>query len=251
MTQKRSGSRIETFTHRKTGRSADVRLEKRSGLFFAEIPVGPGIPPDTTESRDVREVRNWLEEKLATTTNDFVLDWQPVVEVAHSDGDRGWSRRETNDAGVRVYFERYWIALTPDQTEWRKLAWEHGDEEHSGYLEPEHRYAASERYRPGPEGERRTEREWRRGFKEADKVFKIPFFEPNPGGDPRSYLPYTPALWAGLEGILAAIKDARAGVAKLIGTKAGLAVLNEIGSGKATLQLTSGEPPKKKRGARG
>lgn len=202
-------------------------------MFHTTIDTA-GIP-ETFEDRDGSKVRAWLSEHLKVSTDDFVLDWKPVVELTVTKGRmRSYGRDKDHEAGLMLKFERYWLALTPTKDEWRKIAWELGDPESPSALEPNECYPQSERFRDGPNMPKveRPSWHWR------DRPFRLPYFEGD-SNEPTHYIEYTPEVWAGLLEVLRVIENARVAIGEIVGTKTGLVTLAEVGAGKIPLMLSA------------
>lgn len=244
----RSGAVVETFEHDKTKRVAQIRLEKSSGYFHTVIETA-GVP-ETFESTELSKVRSWLREQLKTTSDDFILEWKPVIELHTTKGDRGYgrSRDEQHEGGLRLSASRYWLALTPNQHEWRKIDWGQGDEDSPNVVPAAERYALSERYANGPKLPDHLAID--RWGSRREKPFRLPYHEAD-RDEPKYVIEYKAELWEGLMHIIRTLGDMRKTIGEMVSTKTGLAVLAEIGAGSAQLMLTSGPTTAKpKRGGK-
>jgi Ni/Co efflux regulator RcnB len=118
----RKGAVVEKVTHPDTQRTAPIRLDKGSMVFFAELGEGPSYT--SAESKDGREVRDWLMYHLAKSTAEQRLEWIPVVHVddsldSYRYGDDDDDAASMKKAECSVKIERFFLALTHDKKEWR------------------------------------------------------------------------------------------------------------------------------------
>jgi len=74
-------------------------------------------------------------------------------------------------------------------------------------------------------------------------AFKLPSFAEGSSRD-KVIFAYTPDVWKALLLLIRQIKEMRKTLGELVGTKQGVAVLAEIGTGKATLALAPGPKAK-------
>lgn len=234
MRNQRKGAIIERVEHHTTKRTGVIRLDKRGMWFFArEVDGDVNSPP--FESKDGSAVREWLMKQLARTTADDRLEWLPVVKIEYGGEKKGRYRDESQVHGESMELEvnRFYIALSKDKREWRKLTWEECEPNSSTVLPENDRYAASERFRDGPRAEQQ-------GYRKPDP-FRLPQFNDGGGyGDSTTYLPFTADLWRGLLQVCKQIAAARSTLKELVGTKQGVGVLGEIGAGKSQLLLAAG-----------
>jgi len=224
------GQVVEKVEHQTTKRVGVLRLHKPSMTFFArENDNEVDEPP--FKSKDGREVRNWLLEQLARTTAANNLDWLPVVKITHggTESHRYRDMEEFNGESLEVEFDRFFIALTNDQREWRKLPWSSCDPESSTMLADEQRYAASNKYAEGPKSP---------NLSSYNRPFQLPHFEGRKDGE--VVLRWTPELWEGLLKIVKQIRAARKLIATTVGTKDGLAELTALGAAKKQFLLSPG-----------
>ena len=233
----RKGAVQERFVHPVTKREAVIRLDRRAFVFFATIETAAGVD-ETFESKDGREVREWLREQLSRTTNECVIEWVPVVQI-NDDSDGGTRRRNYREedyvAGEKMELTvlRYYIGLTPNQQAWHRLRWEQWHQDSPTRVEPGLAFAQSKRWRDGPKMPVGHQ-------SHRDRTFTLPFFDDGWNGGTCTYLPYTEELWDGLTALLAGLAQARATLRALIGTKQGIARLQHVGAAASTLLL---EPP--------
>ncbi len=226
------GAIVEKVESRKTHRTGVIRLDKRSMEFWARAD-----DTDTTQepfvSKDGREVRAWLLKQLDRTSEADRLEWIPVVQVSYG-GESSHRYREDHTTGhsLKVEMDRYWLALTHDKREWRKLPWDSCDPDSPVVVPENDRYAASRRYAEGPASQ---------SLGENTKAFRLPSFKSSYYSGRDTVLEYTPELWKGLLAVIEAIKTARGTIEQMLGTKQGVAVVAEIGAGKAQLLLQSGK----------
>jgi hypothetical protein len=231
MIPKRAGAVVETIVHPKTKREARMRLDKRTMWFH--VTIGDGEAREYFESKDGTAVRQWAMGRLALTTDETKLDWKAVIEVAVS-GSESWRTRydspSKRDESVKISINRYWVALTSDETEWRSIQWEQGDDDSPTAIEPALRYAQSREFWPGPKSKKIGS-----GF-HMQKPFTIPYFD----GGGKSYLPYDPMLWAGLVEMCDTVKRAMDTMQNIIQSKRGMATLKAVGAGKQQFLLNPG-----------
>lgn len=231
MARERKGAIVEKFVHDTTKREAVIRLDKGPMIFFTQIEGAGGII-ERFEDKDGRVVREWLRKELAHTTDAMDMTWLPVIEVRVSDGDRyGRGRGDDERASEKIDLEidRYYIATTPNKQEWRKLKWAEADPASATKIEDGLMYAQSDRFKNGPK--------WKPVASDYYGRNDKPFVLPSMGDGGRSYVEYTPELWAGLQHVLATLKHARTEIEKLIATKQGFARLTAIGNGTQQLQI--------------
>lgn len=225
------GAVVEWVEHRNTKRRAPIRLDKSSMTFFAWEKVEDMPTIDPFHSKDGGEVRAWLYKQLARTSGADALDWQPVIDVrAH--GDRKYRYRDDDDGDgqeIEVEIARYWIALTRDGREWRKLKWAACDPDSAGTIPESERYAASDRYADGPKAVATSSYV-------KPTVFRLPSVGERGG---RNVLLYTPELWRALKMVVKQVEASRRILQDLVGTKAGIATLAEVGAGKTPLQIAA------------
>lgn len=224
------GAIVERVEHHKTKRQGVVRLDKGSMTFFAwENDNDRQVEPFTSSSG--AEVRRWLLDQLARTTDGMRLDWVPVVEIEQGEGRTYYSRHQQDlDESLAFTASRYFIALTLDKREWRRLKWEECDPESPAALAEQDRYAASTKYDEGPKSKE---------LNRYTKAFTLPHFSDR-GHSAKVVLPYTHELWAGLCLVAQHVADSRKMLSEVLGTRQGVARLAEIGAGRAQLLLTPG-----------
>lgn len=221
------GAIVEKIEHRVTKRTGVIRLDKRSMTFFArEDDANPLIEPFA--SKNGAEVKNWLKTQLSHTTVQDQLEWIPVIRIENDSEPRHRYRDQAQLHGEKldVDFERFYVALTRDEREWRRLPWEACNPDSTGFIEENDRYAQSHRHYCGPKHDSVI-----RGL---DKPFRLPSFD----GD-KATVKYTPELWQGLLLILKQITGARETLTQMIGTKSGIETVAEIGAGKTPLLLAA------------
>lgn len=229
------GPIVEKVEHPQTKRVGVIRLYKGSMSFFARETDGdPQQPPFV--HKDGGKVREWLLQQLARTTEGAGLEWLPVVEIVHGGERRHRYRDETQAHGesMALEFRRYFIALTLDKREWRRLPWESADPESATALADAERWAASDHYDKGPRHPRVLE-----GGAYPTKAFRLPHFSDNYNGQ-KVVIAYTPDLWRGLLMVNAQIAASRKALERFVGTKDGVAMVAELGAGTRQLLLGSG-----------
>lgn len=229
------GAIVKHVEHTVTKRTGVIRLDKRHMWFFAR-ENDLDLLTEPYAAKDGGDVEAWLLLQLKHTSADNNMEWIPVVAIEHG-GDshhyyRDSSQQEQSES-IDVTLKRYFIGLTRDEREWRKLDWEECDPASSTCIPDNERYAASRKYGIGPKGDRSS----------FEKPFRLPHFTERGSGD-KIVVAFAPELWAGLVLIVKQIKLARENIAKLVGTKEGVATLAEIGTGRTPLLLTA---PKEKK----
>lgn len=226
--KKLRGAVVEWVEHKKTKRRAPIRLDKSSLTFFA-WENDTDRQGDPYASKDGREVRLWLEKQLSYTTDSSTMTWIPAVRVEYG-GERRWRYRDEQQVhgeNVKLEINRFYVGLTRDEREWRRLPWEACDPKSSTFIPENERYAASTPQGEGPKSPK---------INDHNKPFRLPHYTRD--GD--AILQYTPELWKGLLTLIKQIELARVTLVDLVGTKEGVTALKDLGSGHATLQLTSG-----------
>lgn len=231
------GAIVERVEHPITHRKSNLRLDRRSMWFFArEDESDPRAEPFAAKDGD--KVRAWLLEQLSRTSAAEALEWQPVIEIEHGGDSHHYFRddsKQEHSESLSVKAKRYWIALTHDQREWRKLKWEEADEESSTCIAAPDRYSASSKYADGPKADSA-------GTYASHRIFRLPSFDEKHDGS-KVVIAFTPEIWLALQQICGHLKAMRQTLGELVGTKKGVAVLAEIGSGKSQLLLG---PPKQR-----
>lgn len=225
------GAVVEWVEHRSTKRRAPIRLDKSNMTFFAWEKVEDMPTIDPFHSKDGGEVRAWLYKQLARTSDADRLEWLPVIEV-RAKGERAYRYRDDDDGKgeeIEVNVSRYWLALTRDKREWRKLRWVECDPESAGAIPEDDRYAASSRYADGPKAVSTN-------HYTTPTVFRLPSVG---GRGERNVLHYTPELWRALMMVVKQVEASRKILQDLVGTKAGIATLAEVGAGKTPLQIAA------------
>ncbi|SRR6266516_1131673 len=225
------GAIVEKIEHPTTKRAGVVRLDKRSMTFFAREDDSD-LTAEPFASKDGAKVHAWLRVRLGHTTQKDRLDWVPVIEIKNDSKSGYRYRGEENMHGEQldVEIDRFWIALTQDEREWRKITWVEGDLKSSGSIPENDRYAQSRRFGQGPKSTELTS--W-------NKPFVLPSFL----REGQVVVPYTPELWKGLLQVIRQIAATRELLKEMIGTKDGIAAVTEIGAGRQTLRLAQ---PKEK-----
>lgn len=219
------GAIIERVEHPKTKRCGVVRLDKGSMTFFArEDDTDARIDP--FHSDDGSAVRSWLLKQLGRTTGENNLTWVAVIEIDVGEGGSYYDRDDDDEdtkrqASMKVEITRYWIALTKDQREWRKLKWNEANPDSPTCIPDDERYASSENYRDGPKADPNK-------IRYGHGVFRLPSFANKRGGG-ETVLPYTIELWAALAEIVENVKASRKTLNDLLMTKEGLGTLHQIG----------------------
>jgi Ni/Co efflux regulator RcnB len=233
----RKGAVVEKVTHPDTQRTAPIRLDKGSMVFFAELGEGPSYT--SAESKDGREVRDWLMYHLAKSTAEQRLEWIPVVHVddsldSYRYGDDDDDAANMKKAECSVKIERFFLALTHDKKEWRVLTWAECADDSATQLADDDRYTASKKFRDGPAVETVSR------FRDREKAFGLPYFEKGSHGG-STYLRYTPELWAGLVAVVDRVEETRRQLRVLVSTKKGIESVFALGSGNGALMLGAGE----------
>lgn len=227
------GAIVEHVEHPKTLRKAVIRLDKRSLTFFAR-EEDTELQTEPFASKDGSAVRNWLMERLKFATDDQKMDWVPVIEIEQSGEESRGQYRDTpeqHSQSLQVEIDRYYIGLTHDQREWRKLEWAQCDPKSAKHIPENERYGQSRKYGMGPKSP---------DISDSNKPFRLPSFDDGYRRD-KSVLLYTPGLWAGLMEIMLTLKNSRKTLKELLTTKDGISTIAEIGAGKAVLQLNPGK----------
>lgn len=229
------GAIVEWVEHSKTKRRAAIRLDRGSMTFWARADEAD-LQSEPYTSQKGSEVRAWLLKQLAFTTDENIMEWVPVVKIEHGGERRHRYRDEAQTFGdsLSVEIDRFYLGLTRDQREWRKLRWESCDPTSLTVVPENERYAASDRYAEGPKSEKLNK------VYGTEKPFRLPSFKDKYQGE-ETVIPYTPELWAGLLLIVEQMERSRKTLRELVGTKAGIARLAEVGAGHVPLQLM---PPK-------
>lgn len=219
--KERKGAKIEVIEHR-SGLISEVRFEKSSGTFFAEVG------PDYVEGKELNDVRNRVRSLLGKLG---MIEWTPVVDVNTSSNRYGYrGKKDEIQADINIEVERYWLGQTPGGRI-VKLEWQKGDEESSTCLKPEDRLNAAEDFN----GMGQNTYAMRRG--EPPKRVKLVL----PYKDGKSnLLHYTPELWASLLDIVARIDLDSRTLDKLVNTKEGVKALTERGA-RALIPAKTGE----------
>lgn len=231
------GAVVERVTHPKTLRESVIRLDKRSMTFYA-WEVDQDTTRDPYQSKDGAEVRHWLMEQLKHTTDAGNLEWVPVVKVEYGGSPRHRYRDETEIEGqeVSITVDRFYLALTRDKREWRRLDWRQCASDSATAIPEAERYAASSKHGMGPKHPDAQKPGYLRR-----EVFTLPSFSDG-YESATAYFPYTTELWTGLTLLVEQVKQVRQAIGKIVGSKQGLTRLAEIGAGRQPLLLT---PPQK------
>lgn len=230
----RKGAIVDRIADDTTGRASVVRLDKGSMTFYAEL--GEGETYTSAESKDGRAVADWLRAHLARTEKAERLTWLPVIEINDSsreDGRYSSGRRAVElRARCSVEIGRYYLALTHDKAQWKKLSWEQCDPDSPARLTDDELFGASADFRPGPKAADGTRRE----------AFTIPHFKGghNYYGD-EIIVAYTPELWAGFRAVVAAIEGSRVQLSTMLKSKNGIATIEAAGVAGGVLALTDGK----------
>jgi len=232
------GGIVEWVEHRVTKRRAPIRLDKGRMMFWAR-PVDGDETVKPFSSTEGRKVRDWLMEQLARTTEADRLEWVPVIAINHERDRHGYYREEpeVKQADLSLKVERYWIALTKDEREWRKLAWAACDPRSSGCVPDNDRYSQSSEYDYGPKSDQ---------LSYHTKPFILPSYRGSRRARESTVLPYTAELWAGLLLLIKQIKSSGKTLEDLVGSKAGMEVMMELGAGTKVLSLSDGNAKGKK-----
>lgn len=227
------GARVTKVTHYKTKREGWVMLDKADMTFWAT--AGEGDSALYFESKDGREVERWLETNLGKALETDRLEWKPVAKVKIK--TNSW-REEEDGVEFEIEIDRYWVALTKDRREWRHLPWDACDPESSTMVADLDRFGQSTFHGKGPKHEACLDSTARPSWQTKEK----PMVFPHMTGDV-SYVWWTPELWAGLNEIIAQVKSARAALKQMLGTKAGLETVTQVGAGKLPLRITATASP--------
>lgn len=225
------GAIVEWVEHDKTKRRAPIRLDKSSMTFFARED-DTDVTKEPFASKDGGDVRRWLKQRLALTTNENNIEWQPVIKVKHGGepAHRYREMEEFNGESIEVEIDRLWMGLTRDGYEWRTLRWVQADPESPACVPENERYAVSSKHGLGPKNPRLREAGTR------EEAFRLPSFETRYGGS-TAYLRYTPELWQGLLVIVRTIAESRKTLKDLLGTNKGIEQVAAIGAGRQQLLL--------------
>lgn len=232
----RKGAIVDRVTDVTTGRDGVVRLDKSRMIFFAELGNEREETYTSAESTDGGAVKRWLAAHLARTAITDRLQWIPVIEINDSSNeDSSYGRRHEKGLRARcsVEIERYYLALTLDQRQWKKLAWEQCDADSPGRLSDDEMYGSSADFRPGPKAEDTRHR----------AAFSLPWFKGDSYYGREIIVAYTPELWDGFRAVVAAIEGSRATLADMISSKKGIATIAAVGAGHGRMLLGAGENP--------
>jgi hypothetical protein len=227
--------KFKTVEHPVSHRTADIKVNKRSGEFACEIG-------DMSKKGLLRDVEQWANGMLKKHEK-TLLTWEPVI-YAHVEGDRyGYSRRGRDDEDhersveVKVKAERFWIAKAsrdPNGNEvWRKIHWIQGDDTDSGCIADEDRYSVSSIFR-----EPREKSTYRDSSETPAKLkgwVRLPEVEGS-----WYLLAHTPELWAGIQHVIDTIENEEKILNRLFKTKEGQETLSKLGTQPELLRLTAG-----------
>jgi hypothetical protein len=205
-------------------------------MTFYAREVDSDFLTEPFQSKNGAEVRAWLRQRLALTTDENNIEWRPVIMVVR-DGESEHQYREQEERSaesVGITIDRFWFGLTRDEQEWRALRWVQGAAESAVCVPENERYAASTKHGLGPKNPRLRDYP-------NEKPFRLPSYEER-YRSVVAYLDYTPELWAGLHIIVRTIANSRKALDDLIRTKRGVATLAAVGAGQQPLQLLP--PPK-------
>jgi hypothetical protein len=234
------GALVETITDERTGKSAQLRLDKRAMMFSCRIGE------DHLSSGDGHEVRRWAKERLALSD---AITWEPVLRVTVSEGSLSYGFRHRRDDGVpteasvEVSVHRFYIGRT-EGGKWFRTAWETRDADSPKYLPDETVIAKADAFSTGNTYEDPNSYDNKRRASTAPLPrFRVPYAEGNV-----TLLPYDEEAYLGALRIIANIEQTRVDLVRLVATRKGIDALRSIARGETPKQLAAGpaHAPKKK-----
>lgn len=228
MLEHRKGQIIDRITHERTGKTAEIRLDKRSLWFWCRIGE------DYHESKNGDEVKEWARRIIALSDD---VTWVPVLEMTASHDEYRHSRRreEADECEVKLSVDRYYVGRTPTG-KWYRLSWESCDEDSARHVDPADRVKIAQKWDRGQNHEDPDAYENRE--KKARGHTPGPFKLPHVHGS-TTYLPYDETAYQGAATILAQLRTTAKALESLLASKKATATLQAVAGGGSFL-LTSG-----------
>lgn len=224
----RKGQIIDRMVHERTGKVAEIRLDKRSLWFWCKIG------DDYHESKNGDEVKEWARKIIALSDD---VTWLPVLEITASHDEFRYGRRRrgeiVGDCEVKLAVDRYYIGRTPTGKWWR-TSWESCDEDSNKYIDQYERVKQAEAFDVAKQYEDPQSYQ-NRGRRHAPGQFKLPY----QGGGSTVYLPYDETAYQGAVTILAQLRTTAEALQSLLASKKATATLQAVAGGGSFL-LTSG-----------
>jgi hypothetical protein len=232
------GALMETVKDERTGKTAEVRFDKKKGRFFCIIGED-NIMADT-----IREVRSWAQARVKLSD---AVTWMPVLEVTAPDEDEesrrfGRRRRSETDessitADMRFSAERYYVGRT-EAGRWYFTSWESRDPESQQHLPDDEVIAHARDWNVAMNYESPTSYQNRnRASSGKMPKFKLPYREADSN---MHYMAYDEEAWTGLQVIAANVAASRLTLRKLLIAKDAIASLQQIAAGTKPLLLGAG-----------
>jgi hypothetical protein len=233
--QQLKGALMETVKHERTGKSAEVRFDKKRGSFFCIIGE------DHFVADNIRAVRQWAQARVKLSD---AIDWIGVLEVtAPEEGEksRRFGRRSRDDEDstitteMQFSAERYYIGRSA-MGKWYTTTWASRDPDSQHHLADDEVIAQARDFGIATQYEDPNHYENRNrasGLKMPK--FKLPHRAYN-----THYLPYDEDAWAGLQVIAENVAASRITLRKLLIDKKVIESLQQIAAGTKPLLLGSG-----------
>lgn len=237
--EKWKGALMETVKHERTGKTAEIRFDKKYGRFYCIIGED-NIMADT-----IREVRTWAQARVKLSD---AVTWMPVLEVTAPDEDeqsrrfgrrsRSESDESTISADMQFSAERYYVGRT-EAGRWYTTSWESRDPESQHHLADDEVIAHAREWNVASNYESPTHYNNRnRASSGKMPKFKLPYREPDSN---MHYMAYNEDAWAGLRVIAANVAESRITLRKLLIAKDAIVTLQQIAAGTKPLMLRAGE----------
>jgi hypothetical protein len=214
--------KLETITHGPF--SADIRLDRQSGLFSCDYGA------DTFSNTSLVDVRKWAWQQLRTHS---ALKWHPIMEVSFSSVDDRVNNLK-NCTNIRCHMERYYIAWTGEK--WVQTPW---------VVMPPGTYLCSgppssemnQDQHPMSDTDLMKQRiahsqEFHVTGIELTEHLRFPIVSEEVLGGQRYYVRYTEENWATMLGLMEKIRELRGRIQDLLSCGEGWNVLSKIAQAK-------------------
>lgn len=232
------GALMETVKDQRTEKTAEIRFDKKRGMFYCIIGE------DNTSASDIHSVRRWAKDRIKKSD---AITWMPVLEVTAPDEEakaERYGRRNRDDMGSKIETdmefsaERYYIGKT-EAGRWYTTSWASRDPESQHHLEDDEVIAHASEFSTAQSYEDPNSYHNRnRASSTRMPKFKLPFREQHSN---THYLPYDEEAWAGLQVIAENVAASRVTLRKILTDKNVIASLQQIAAGTKPLLLGSGK----------
>lgn len=253
--EKRLGAVIDMITHKESGVTVRIRLNKSTSLF------GAYVNGEAIQDKDGDKLRGRV---MTAIEAGLKIEWLPVIEIkaTHSNTlqrkNLGQPQAEEINLSAALDVERYYIAKLGDGQSWRMLHWHNMN---ANRADRTAQLTQSESWRPPYDDDaidlsdlsgyhQSSERARRQNASRLEQRhgFRLPYYTKPVSeearrwsNNPVHYLPYSDDLWQALTAIARVLVNSWEQINALVGTPKGIEKITIAGANIPKLLSTGAD----------